>query len=92
MGVLLGCCSCEERLDESGCEQLLSRYVELLMRREAPDLSRAELDALRERALGLAREQPRFDFASCTRELDQGHLSCALEAQDVDRLEQCMIL
>jgi hypothetical protein len=80
---------CGKRLSEAECTKLLDRYTELLVRSDREDTSEAELIRLKQ----AARERAHRDraFQACPEQVSRGAFECAMAAENVDRLEQCML-
>ena len=93
-GALLACVAtlvvgCRARLEESECQQLLDRYVELLLRDDRPKASAGEVLRLQQEA----RRKAAFDpaFGDCQSQVSRRSFECAMKADDANRLEQCLL-
>lgn len=89
---LLGCVftsACSESLSSVECETLLDRYVDLLVASDRPGTTDGELVRLK----ALARERASRDpaFQRCSSRISRNQFDCAMRAENVDRLEQCML-
>jgi hypothetical protein len=86
---LLGVMSCGKKLEHAECEALLDRYTELLVRSDRQATTAAELVKLQALARTRAAHEP--SFAQCTSRVSRRAFECAMAAENVDRLEQCML-
>lgn len=86
--LLLGS-GCGKRLQTSECEQLLDHYVELLLRDDRPKSSAGEVLRLQQEARKKAQRDP--EFAECSSRVSRRSFECAMQAQDANRLEQCLL-
>jgi hypothetical protein len=86
---LLFSSGCGKRLDPSECEQLLDHYVELLLRDDRPRSSAGEILRLQQEARKKAARDPAF--AECRERVSRKSFDCAMDAQDANRLEQCLL-
>jgi len=89
LGAGLALVSCGRSLSSAECNQLLERYVELLVRSDRPDVSAMELERMKREARRLAASDAQF--RSCTSEVSRQQYECALAAESADKLEQCML-
>jgi len=80
---------CGKRLDPSECQQLLDHYVELLLRDDRPKSSAGEVMRLQQEARKKAERDPAF--AECRERVSRKSFDCAMDAQDANRLEQCLL-
>jgi hypothetical protein len=83
---LLGC---RQPLTVTECESLLQRYTELLVRSDRADASEAELQRLKAAALSRARGEAAF--RQCPKAVSRRAYDCAMAADHVDRMEQCLL-
>ncbi len=86
----LGALGCHgERLKDEECRALLDRYTELLVRSDREGTTAAELVKLQE----AARERAARDtqFRECGSRVSRSAFECAMAAQNVDRMEQCLL-
>jgi hypothetical protein len=86
--VLLGS-GCGKRLETSECKLLLDHYVELLLRDDRPKSSAGEVLRLQQEARKKAERDPAF--LECTNRVSRRSFDCAMDAQDANRLEQCLL-
>ena len=86
---LLFASGCGKRLDPSECQQLLDHYVELLLRDDRPKSSAGEVMRLQQEARKKAERDPAF--AECRARVSRKSFDCAMDAQNADRLEQCLL-
>jgi hypothetical protein len=84
--LLLGC---GKRLEPEECNRLLDHYVELLLREDRPKSSAAEILRLQLEAKQKADKDPAFH--ECRERVSRRHFDCAMDAQDANRLEQCLL-
>jgi hypothetical protein len=84
---VLPCAGCAKRLSAFECDQLLDRYVELLVESDRSDATPDELVHLKE----LARERAVPEFSACPERVSRRAFDCAMSAPDADRLEQCLL-
>lgn len=82
-------CGCGKPLDAKECDQLLDHYVELLVRDDRPKSSAGELIRLQAEARKKAAHDPAF--LSCHDRVSRKSYECAMDAQDANKLEQCML-
>jgi len=87
--VALLLCACGEPLSATECNALLDRYTELLVRSDREGTSAGELLKLQEAARERASSNP--DFKACAARVSRRAFDCAMKAENVDRLEQCML-
>lgn len=80
---------CGKRPDASECGQLLDHYVELLLRDDRPKSSAGEVLRLQQEARKKAERDPAF--AECSTRVSRKSFDCAMQAQDANRLEQCLL-
>jgi hypothetical protein len=80
---------CGRRLSEAECGALLDRYTELLVRSDREGTSAGDLHKLQEAARARASRDP--DFRACSDRVSRRAFDCAMAAENVDRLEQCML-
>lgn len=80
---------CQKHVTQHECNDLLDRYVELLIRSDRPETTSEELLRMQ----GEAREKATHDpaFLHCTREVTRGEFECAMKAPNADVLEQCLL-
>lgn len=89
LAVAVLCSACSEPLSSAECETLLDRYVALLVASDRPNTSDAELVRLKSLARDKAQRDPAF--SRCSREVSRSKFQCAMKAENVDRLEQCLL-
>jgi hypothetical protein len=87
--LLLLLTSCGKRLEPAECDQLLDHYVELLLRDDRPKSSAGEVLRLQQEARKKAASDPAF--RECPERVSRRKLTCAMDAQDANRLEQCLL-
>lgn len=80
---------CGKRLDDAECQQLLDRYVELLLRDDRPKSSAGEVLRLQQDARNKAQHDPAF--LQCTARVSRREFECAMSAPDANRLELCLL-
>lgn len=80
---------CSKPLDQTECASLLDRYTELLVRSDREGTTAGDLLKLQEAARARARRDP--DFQDCSARVSRREFECAMAAENVDRLEQCML-
>jgi hypothetical protein len=80
---------CAKPLTQTECAALLDRYTELLVRSDREGTSAGELLKLQEAARERAVRDP--DFQACSSRVSRRAFECAMAAENVDRLEQCML-
>jgi len=80
---------CGKQLDAPECQQLLDRYVELLLRDDRPKSSAAEVLRVQQEARKKAERDPAF--RECRERVSRRSFTCAMDAQDANRLEQCLL-
>ncbi len=80
---------CGKRLEPSECQELLDHYVELLLRDDRPKSTAGEVLRLQQEARKKAQQDPAF--AECSSRVSRRSFDCAMQAQDANRLEQCVL-
>lgn len=80
---------CSKALDHAECDALLDRYTELLVRSDRSGTTAAELVKLQAAARTRAAHEPAF--AQCSSRVSRRAFECAMSAENVDRLEQCLL-
>jgi hypothetical protein len=85
--LLLG--GCGRRLEAAECDSLLAHYVELLLRDDRPGASAGELLRLQQDARRKAERDPAFH--ECSDRVSRRGFDCAMQAQDANKLEQCLL-
>ena len=86
LAVLAGC---REPLAGEECERLLDRYVTLLASSDRAGTTEAELLKLKAEARQKAARDPAF--RACSERVSRRQFECAMRADHVDRLEQCLL-
>jgi hypothetical protein len=81
--------ACRKPISRDECDQLLDRYVELLLKDDRPEVRAEELLRLQHEARSKAAQDPAF--RQCTEEVSRAQFQCAMQAKNPDRLEQCML-
>lgn len=81
--------ACQEPLNETECDRLLDRYVELLAKSHTPDASLVTITRYQKEARELASEDPAF--AECSDRVSRREFECAMSAPNADRLEICLM-
>lgn len=87
--VLLSVTGCGKRLEATECQQLLDHYVELLLRDDRPKSSAGEILRLQQEARKKAERDPAF--RECRESVSRKSFACAMDAQDTNKLEQCLL-
>ncbi|MDX2053093.1 MAG: hypothetical protein SFV15_11920 [Polyangiaceae bacterium] len=87
--VVLAASGCQRRTTSAECEFLLDRYVEFLVRAEAPKTSAVKLALRRKEARDLAQKSP--SFAECPKYVSEAAYRCAMNAPDADQFERCLL-
>ena len=85
--LLLG--SCGKRVEPGECGKLLDHYVELLLRDDRPKSIAGEILSLQQEDRKKAENDPAF--RECSDRVSRRKFECAMEAQDANRLEQCLL-
>jgi hypothetical protein len=80
---------CGKPLSQAECAALLDRYTELLVRSDREGTSAGDLVELQEAARERASRDPHFQ--ACSARVSRRAFECAMAAENVDRLEQCML-
>ena len=86
---LLVATGCGKRPDTNECQLLLDHYVELLLREDRPKSSAGEILRLQQEARKKAERDPAF--SECSTRVSRRGFDCAMDAQDANRLEQCLL-
>lgn len=81
--------ACEKRLSTGECDELMDHYVSLLVRSDRPGTPEGELYKLKAKARAQARLDPAF--LECSERVSRRSFECAMDAQNADRLEQCLL-
>ena len=89
VALALAATGCGKRLETSECQQLLDHYVELLLRDDRPKSSAGEILRLQQEARKKAEHDPAFH--ECSARVSRRGFDCAMDAQDANRLEQCLL-
>lgn len=79
---------CRKKADRAGCDELVARFAELVVRERMPDAGEDVVRAERARELVEARRSDAF--RSCTTEVQESELACALRAPTSDALLACL--
>ncbi len=87
--LLLLATGCGKRLESNECQLLLDHYVELLLREDRPKSSAGEILRLQQEARKKAERDPAFH--ECRARVSRKGFDCAMDAQDANRLEQCLL-
>jgi len=87
--LLLLAAGCGRRVEPNECQQLLDHYVELLLRDDRPKSSAGEVLRLQQEARKKAEHDPAFH--ECSQRVSRTSFDCAMDAQDANRLEQCLL-
>ena len=87
--LLLVTASCGKRLEATECQQLLERYVELLLRDDRPKSSAGEILRVQQEARGKAERDPAFH--ECQERVSRRSFACAMQAEDANRFERCLL-
>lgn len=85
----LALCGCGKKLDAKECDALLDHYVDLLLRDDRPGASAGEQLRVQQEARKRAERDPAFH--ECSERVSRRGFDCAMEAQDANRLEQCLL-
>lgn len=88
-GIALSTAGCGERLNETECNALLDRYVELLAVANDPESSHVTITRYQSEARKLAARDP--EFADCPARVSRREFDCAMAAPTADRLEICLM-
>ena len=81
---------CQRQLTADECNQLIDRYVELLLRARRPDASAQDLAELQ--AAARARAAQASSLLRCNRHISRRAFRCAMqEASTADELERCLL-
>lgn len=80
---------CGKRLETPECDALLDHYVELLLRDDRPKSSAGEIMRVQQEARRRAEQDPAFK--ECRARVSRRSFNCAMDAQDANRLEQCLL-
>lgn len=89
VGALLLVSGCGKRLEPAECDQLLDHYVELLLRDDRPKSSAGEILRVQQEARKKAERDPAFH--ECRARVSRQSFTCAMAADDANRLEQCLL-
>jgi hypothetical protein len=81
--------ACGKPISRDECDQLLDHYVELLLKADRPEVRAEELLRLQHEARTKAAQDPAF--SNCPERVNRTQFHCAMQAQNPDRLEQCML-
>ncbi len=87
--LLLLAVSCGKPPDQPECQRLLDHYVELLLREDRPGTSAGEVLRLQQEARRKAERDPAFH--ECSERVSRRSFDCAMQAQDANKLEQCLL-
>ena len=89
LSLLVFVTGCGKRLEATECQQLLDHYVELLLRDDRPKSSAGEILRLQQEARKKAERDPAF--SECRERVSRKSFACAMDAQDTNKLEQCLL-
>ena len=89
IALLLLATGCGKRLEANECQLLLDHYVELLLRDDRPKSSAGEILRVQQEARKKAERDPAFH--ECRERVSRSGFACAMDAQDANRLEQCLL-
>lgn len=81
--------SCDEPLATEECRALLDQYVALLASSDRPGTTETDLLKLKAEAREKAARDPAF--RECPQRVSRRQFECAMRADHVDRLEQCLL-
>jgi hypothetical protein len=81
--------ACSKPLSEPECYELLDQYVHLLFKSDNPEAP-AQHQA---KAKGEARAKAKRDpaFSECSSRVSRSQFECAMDANDPNQLEQCLL-
>jgi hypothetical protein len=85
----LALAGCGKPLAPAECDALLDRYVELLLRDDRPKSSAGEVLRVQQEARKRAARDPAFQ--QCRARVSRSSFDCAMEANDANQLEQCLL-
>ncbi|HKY40534.1 MAG TPA: hypothetical protein VJN18_31585 [Polyangiaceae bacterium] len=80
---------CGKPPDRRECQRLLDHYVELLLHEDRPGTSAGEVLRLQQEARRKAERDPAFH--ECSERVSRRSFDCAMQAQDANELEQCLL-
>ncbi len=83
---------CATPLTDTECSALLDRYTERLVRDENPAANDQLIAEKQAAARQLARDDPRFEFDACASKVSRSQFECAMQANDVNSIEQCLVM
>jgi hypothetical protein len=85
---LFGAPACRQKVTRAQCDELVSRYAELVIRDKMPN---APQDLVKEQQ-GRVREEARGDegFRNCTTEVGPREFECAMSAATPEAIEKCL--
>jgi hypothetical protein len=87
----LGSLGCGKALSDDECTHLLDRYTEMLAKSQNAKIPAQRVLELQERARELARQDPAYEFADCSKRVSRRNFECAMQAPSVDEMERCLI-
>lgn len=80
---------CSRELGDRECGELLDRYVTLLVSSDRQDVNETDVLKLKAHARDKAARDPAF--GACSERVSRRQFDCAMRADHVDRLEQCLL-
>lgn len=89
--LLLGSLGCGRSLNDDECTSLLDRYTEMLAKAQNAQIPAQRVAELQERARELAKRDPAYEFADCSKRVSRRNFECAMQAPSVDEMERCLI-
>jgi hypothetical protein len=79
---------CKVKASTTQCDELLDRYAQLVVIRQFPDASFAQVESAREREKSEARGDDAFK--NCSSEVSQAEFDCAMRAPSSNAFEKCL--
>jgi hypothetical protein len=87
----LGSLGCGKALSDDECTNLLDRYTEMLAKAQDAKIPALRVAELQEQARELAKREPAYEFADCSKRVSRRNFECAMQAGSVDEMERCLI-
>lgn len=89
LGLLTGC---GQPLSADECDSLLDHYTKKLVLEEHPKTEAQEVHRKQEEARELAHRDPVYEFEQCPKKVSRRQFRCAMSAETVNSIEQCLVL
>lgn len=86
---VLAASACGPKLSQEECHELLDKYTEKVIDQGKPSLSQGERIEMKQQARRLSELDP--EFAKCSDEVSRSEFECAMQANNADEIERCLM-